>query len=81
MSDKTKVGPTAWPKAIVGEPLDDGQTQEQIGAGGFGLGKNRAVNDSWDTWYASLPDDLRRKLSLHDFKRLGDCFKQAFGIE
>jgi hypothetical protein len=35
---------------------------------------------AWDRWYATLPADLRRKLSLHDFKRLGDCFKQAFGI-
>jgi hypothetical protein len=36
--------------------------------------------ESWDRWYASLPDDLRRKLSLHDFKRLGDLFKVAFNI-
>lgn len=36
--------------------------------------------EEWDRWYASLPDDLRRRLSLHDFKRLGDCFKTAFGI-
>jgi hypothetical protein len=35
---------------------------------------------AWDSWYATLPADLRRKLSLHDFKRLGDCFKEAFGI-
>lgn len=35
---------------------------------------------AWDRWYATLPADLRRKLSLHDFKRLGDCFKMAFGI-
>jgi len=35
---------------------------------------------AWDRWYGTLPADLRRKLSLHDFKRLGDCFKQAFGI-
>lgn len=35
---------------------------------------------AWDRWYATLPADLRRKLSLHDFKRLSDCFKQAFGI-
>jgi hypothetical protein len=35
---------------------------------------------AWDRWYATLPADLRCKLSLHDFKRLGDCFKEAFGI-
>ena len=35
----------------------------------------------WDRWYATLPADLRRKLSLHDFKRLGDCFRRAFGID
>jgi hypothetical protein len=35
---------------------------------------------AWDRWYETLPTDLRRKLSLHDFKRLGDCFKEAFGI-
>ena len=34
---------------------------------------------AWDKWYATLPADLRRKLSLHDFKRLGDCFQKAFG--
>jgi hypothetical protein len=80
MSEKTKAGPTEWPKAVVGEPLDDSQIREQMGAGGFGLVKHRTMNDSWDTWYGALPPDLRRKLSLHDFKRLGDCFKQAFGI-
>jgi hypothetical protein len=36
---------------------------------------------AWDQWYVTLPADLRRKLPLHDFKRLGDCFKQAFGIK
>jgi hypothetical protein len=35
---------------------------------------------AWDRWYETLPADLRRKLSLHDFKRLGDCFQQAFAI-
>ena len=39
-----------------------------------------AHKEEWDRWYASLPDDLRRRLSFHDFKRLGDCFKVAFGI-
>ena len=35
----------------------------------------------WDIWYAGLPADLRAKLSLHDFKRLGECFKAAFRID
>ena len=34
----------------------------------------------WDRWYASLPEDLKRKLSIYDFKRLGDCFREAFNI-
>ena len=38
-------------------------------------------SEKWDVWYNTLPTDLRRKLSIHDFKRLGDCFKAAFGIE
>lgn len=37
--------------------------------------------DAWDRWYGTLPDDLKRKLSIHDFKRLGDCFKMAFGLQ
>jgi hypothetical protein len=32
----------------------------------------------WDKWYATIPHDLRRKLAIHDFKRLGDVFKAAF---
>jgi hypothetical protein len=36
--------------------------------------------EAWDRWYADLPRDLTKRLSLHDFKRLGDCFKQAFQI-
>jgi hypothetical protein len=32
----------------------------------------------WDKWYATLPHDLKRKLAIHDFKRLGDVFKAAF---
>jgi Ni2+-binding GTPase involved in maturation of urease and hydrogenase len=35
----------------------------------------------WDAWYAGLPADLKRKLSLHDFKRLGEAFKAAFLIQ
>jgi hypothetical protein len=37
--------------------------------------------DQWDRWYEDLPADLRAKLSLRDFKRLGDCFKTAFGVD
>ncbi|MGI4800869.1 MAG: hypothetical protein ACRYG8_43970 [Janthinobacterium lividum] len=33
----------------------------------------------FDRWYRNLPDDLTRKLSLHDFKRLGDCFRHVLG--
>lgn len=43
--------------------------------------RERARVEAWDKWYATLPVDLRRKLSLNDFKRLGDCFKQAFGVK
>ncbi len=34
--------------------------------------------EQWDKWYASLPADLKYRLTPHDFKRLGDCFKKAF---
>lgn len=37
--------------------------------------------DKWDEWYARLPDDLKRRLSFHDFKRLGDLFAEVFNIE
>jgi len=37
--------------------------------------------DQWDRWYSGLPADLREKLSLHDFKRLGECFKTAFCVD
>jgi len=37
--------------------------------------------DQWDRWYGSLPDDLRAKLSSHDFRRLGECFKTAFSVD
>ncbi len=32
----------------------------------------------WDEWYGRLPDDIKRRLSAHDFKRLGDLFKSIF---
>ena len=34
----------------------------------------------WDAWYAGLPSDLKRKLSFHDLRRLGELFKAAFLI-
>lgn len=37
--------------------------------------------DQWDQWYGRLPKDITRKLSLHDFKRLGDLFKDVFKIQ
>jgi len=37
--------------------------------------------DQWDRWYGSLPADLLAKLSMHDFKRLGECFKIAFRVD
>jgi hypothetical protein len=42
--------------------------------------ERRILQNSWDRWYATLPDDLKRRLSLDDFKRLGDCFREAFRI-
>lgn len=44
------------------------------------LAKGQTHVEEWDKWYSSLPADLRGSLSLHDFKRLGDCFKAAFHI-
>lgn len=37
--------------------------------------------ESWDRWYSTLPEDLKRKLSVYDFRRLGECFRQAFNIQ
>ncbi len=34
----------------------------------------------WDEWYVSLPPRLKSRLSLEDFKLLGDLFKQAFKV-
>lgn len=34
----------------------------------------------WNKWYASIPKDLTKKLSLDDLKRIGDCFKGAFNV-
>ena len=43
--------------------------------------KSALRKEQWDKWYDSLPADLRSKLSLNDFKRLGDCFKSAFDVD
>ncbi len=40
-----------------------------------------AIRAFWDAWYRELPEDLRRRLSLHDFKRLGDAFRVAFRLQ
>lgn len=32
----------------------------------------------WNAWYQTLPTDLRARLSIHDFKRLGDNFYRIF---
>lgn len=42
--------------------------------------REQRLIECWDLWYETLPVDLRRKLSLHDFKRLGETFRMAFGI-
>jgi hypothetical protein len=42
--------------------------------------EEQRLTGGWDRSYASLPEDLKRKLSIYDFKRLGDCFRQAFDI-
>lgn len=34
----------------------------------------------WDEWYTRLPRDIRCRLSLHDFKRLGDLFADVFNV-
>ena len=34
----------------------------------------------WDEWYASFPPRLKARLSIEDFKRLGDLFKQVFNV-
>ena len=38
-------------------------------------------NSQWDEWYSRLPPELRHKLSVYDFKRLGDLFKEIFEID
>ena len=38
----------------------------------------RKKTAEWDAYYRGLPVDLKRKLSVHDFKRLGDVFMDAF---
>jgi hypothetical protein len=46
----------------------------------FKENEKRVSDAKWDRWYNNLPPDLTRKLSLHDFKRLGDLFKEAFNV-
>jgi len=59
--------------AEAGEPISEADENHRMG-----LVSATAVDGAaWDKWYATLPSDLRRKLSLHDFKRLGDCFEAA----
>jgi len=41
---------------------------------------DRERTEVWDRWYKTLPDDLKRKLSVYDFRRLGECFRIAFNI-
>ena len=36
--------------------------------------------EEWDEWYRRLPKDITPKLSLHDFKRLGELFKEVFNV-
>lgn len=40
----------------------------------------KPTTECWNEWYGNLPSDLTRKLSIHDFKRLGDLFKTAFDV-
>ena len=42
--------------------------------------RERRRLEGWNVWYETLPADLRRKLSLDDFKRLGEAFKGAFNV-
>lgn len=37
--------------------------------------------DAWDRWYSTIPRDIKDKIDLHDFKRLGESFKQAFRVQ
>lgn len=32
---------------------------------------------NWDIYWHNLPEDLKRNLSISDFKRLGDIFLEA----
>ena len=38
---------------------------------------NKSNNVNWDIYWNNLPEDLKSRLSLHDFKRLGDLFLEA----
>ena len=45
-----------------------------------GLSEGQSSVDEWDRWYSNLPHDIKYRLSLNDFRRLGQCFKEAFNI-
>lgn len=36
------------------------------------------VVEAWERYYKTLPDDLKRKLSVYDLRRLGRGFQAAF---
>ena len=37
-------------------------------------------DSKWDEWYSGIPKDISSRLSLHDFKRLGNLFAEAFNV-
>ena len=43
--------------------------------------RDQRLIECWDRWYETLPVDLRQRMSLHDFKRLGEAFRCAFGVK
>lgn len=45
------------------------------------LRSERMETEQWDRWYNSIPDDIRGKITIYDFKRLGDSFLKIFKIE
>ena len=38
------------------------------------------LTKQWNEWYERLPPDLKRRLAVHDFKRLGDLFAEVFNV-
>ena len=41
------------------------------------LQQMRGRTVDWDNYYNNLPSDLKRRLSFHDFRRLGKVFQTA----